>query len=197
VLQGHGLGPGTTLVDLGAGTGVFAIAAAASGAHVIAVDVSPAMTARLRKTIDDLHLDNVDVVEAGFLSYEHQGEPADFVFTRNALHHLPDFWKAVALGRIASVLRPDGILRLRDLIYDFDPDEATQNLDAWLSGAVSDPAVGYTADELATHARNEFSTYRWLFEPMLDRAGFTVVDVEFGRSVYGAYTCRQSRRADA
>lgn len=197
VLQGHGLGPGTTLVDLGAGIGVFAIAAAASGAQVVAVDVSPAMTARLQGSIDDLHLDNIEVVEAGFLSYEHQGEPADFVFTRNALHQLPDFWKAVALFRIASMLRPGGILRLRDLIYDFEPDEATPRIEAWLSGAVSDPAVGYTADELATHARNEFSTYRWLLEPMLDRAGFTVLDREFRRSVYGAYTCRQSRGTDA
>ena len=32
--------------------------------------------------------------------YEHGGPPADFVFTRNALHQVPDFWKAIALDRI-------------------------------------------------------------------------------------------------
>ncbi len=29
-----------------------------------------------------------------------RGEPADFVYSRLALHHLPDFWKVVALERI-------------------------------------------------------------------------------------------------
>jgi hypothetical protein len=32
------------------------------------------------------------------------------VFTRNALHQLPDFWKAIALDRIVSFLRPNGTL---------------------------------------------------------------------------------------
>ena len=39
-------------------------------------------------------------VEAGFLSYEHEGDPPQLVHSRNALHHLPDFWKGVALSRI-------------------------------------------------------------------------------------------------
>ena len=43
-LEALGMGPGSTVVDLGAGTGVFAFAAAATGADVFAVDVSPAMT---------------------------------------------------------------------------------------------------------------------------------------------------------
>src|SRR6185369_4386329 len=86
VLRAHGFGPGTTLIDIGAGTGVFAIAAAACGARVIAVDVSPVMTERLRAKIDALGIDNIEVVDAGFLSYEHRGPAADFVFTRNALH---------------------------------------------------------------------------------------------------------------
>jgi hypothetical protein len=53
------------------------------------------------------------------LSYQHTGSPADAVFTRNALHQVPDFWKALALDRIAQLLRPGGILRLHDLIFDF------------------------------------------------------------------------------
>jgi hypothetical protein len=30
--------------------------------------------------------------------------------------HLPDFWKAIALVRLADVLRPGGVLRLWDII---------------------------------------------------------------------------------
>jgi SAM-dependent methyltransferase len=59
-------------------------------------------------------------MRAGFLSYEHEGDPPDAVFTRNALHHLPDFWKAAALERIARLLRPRGVLLLRDIVYSFE-----------------------------------------------------------------------------
>ena len=136
-------------------------------------------------------LANVTVVEAGFLSYDHEGPPADAVFTRNALHQLPDFWKVLALARIADMLRPGGVLRLHDLVYDFEPDEADRRIEEWMSGAVDDPAVGYTAEELATHLRTEFSTFSWLFEPMLERAGFTILDRQYVRGAYGAYTCRR------
>jgi hypothetical protein len=54
---------------------------------------------------------DVQSVRAGFLTYEHTGPLADAVFTRNALHQLPDFWKVLALDRIARVLRPGAVLR--------------------------------------------------------------------------------------
>jgi ubiquinone/menaquinone biosynthesis C-methylase UbiE len=190
-LRGHGLDRDSTLIDLGAGTGTFAVAAAAFCAHVVAVDVSPAMTAALRARVANLGIDNVTVVDGGFLSYEHRGEPVDFVFTRNALHQIPDFWKGVALARIASFLRPTGILRLRDLVFDFVPADADERIQAWMAGAVSDPAVGWTADELAEHVRGEFSTYSWLLDLMLERTGFEILDRSFRRSAYGTYTARR------
>jgi SAM-dependent methyltransferase len=188
-LRARGVGAESVVVDLGAGTGAFTTAIAPNYGHVIAVDVSPAMVAALRRRVDTLDLDNVTVVEAGFLSYEHRGAPVDAVFTRNALHHLPDFWKAIALRRIAAMLRPDGVLRLHDLVYDFAPDEVDERIEAWIDGAVDDPAVGFTGDELAEHVRTEFSTYSWLLELMLERAGFEVIDRSFRRGAYGAYTC--------
>jgi len=192
ILLGHGLGPGTTIVDLGAGTGVFTAAAAATGANVVAVDVSPPMVAHLRDRFREAH--NVTVVEAGFLTYEHAPEhgapPADFVHSRNALHQLPDFWKGVALARIAEMLRPGGIFRVRDLVFDFEPSEADEFIPAWMAGGVDDPRRGWTPDELAEHVRVEFSTYRWLFEPMLERAGFEILEVDYVRRAYGAYTLR-------
>jgi hypothetical protein len=191
VLRQHGLGRESTLVDLGAGVGTFALAVAPHCRHVTAVDVSPAMVDVLRRRVDASGLDNVAVVHAGFLSYEHADEPVDVVYTRNALHQLPDFWKAIALDRIHSLLRPAGLLRLRDLVFDFDPGEADERIPAWTAGGVTDPAVGWTPDELAEHVRIEFSTYRWLFEPMLERCGFEIIACDYRRSAYGAYTCRR------
>jgi ubiquinone/menaquinone biosynthesis C-methylase UbiE len=184
VLRAHGaLGP--TVVDLATGTGRFAVAAAAHCERVVAVDVSPAMLAHLRGTAPV----NVEFVPAGFLSYKHTGAPADAVHTRNALHQLPDFWKGVALDRIARIVRPGGVLRLHDLIYDFAPAEAPAVFEQWFAGAASDPAAGYTAGDYAVHIRTEHSTYRRLLEPLLDATGFDIVDVAYERRLYGTYTC--------
>jgi ubiquinone/menaquinone biosynthesis C-methylase UbiE len=188
-LREHGIGRASTVVELGAGTGRFALAAAAEVARVVAVDVSPAMLAMLRERVARAGLANVERVQAGFLSYEHTGPPADAVFTRNALHQLPDLWKVLALDRIARLLRPGGVLRLHDLIFDFQPAEAEAVLDAWLAGAAEDPSLGYTRDDFAEHLRTEFSTFRWLFEPMLAAAGFDIINAGFDGRVYGTYTC--------
>ena len=187
-LVAHGIDANSLVVDLGAGTGTFAVAAAAVSARVIAIDVSPAMTAVLRRRVEEADVRNVTVVDAGFLSYEHDGPLVDAVFTRNALHQLPDFWKGIALERIASLLRPGGVLRLRDLVFDFAPDEADERVESWIAGAVDDPVLGYTHEELAAHVRTEFSTYSWLLDVMLDRTGFDVVERSFRRHAYGTYT---------
>jgi ubiquinone/menaquinone biosynthesis C-methylase UbiE len=110
LLRALGLGSRSMLVDLGAGTGTFAVAAAPFCGTVVAVDVSSVMLAVLRGKVKTLGLTNISVLRAGFLTYEHSKAKADFVYSRNALHHLPDFWKAVAINRVAAMLRPGGIL---------------------------------------------------------------------------------------
>ena len=190
--QQRGLGASSRIVDLGAGTGQFTLPAARQFGHVTAVDVSPAMLAALRRKAEAAGLVSLEFVNAGFLSYTSDGPPADGVYTRNALHQLPDFWKAIALQRIADLLRPGGVLRLRDLIYDFQPREASEIFGGWFAGAAADPAEGYTAGDYAEHIRTEFSTFRWLLEPMLAAVGFEIVSVSFERRLYGAYTCVKS-----
>jgi SAM-dependent methyltransferase len=190
-LEELGLDGAATLVDLGAGTGAFAVAAAGVCGRVVAVDVSPAMTAAIRVRVARLGLANVEVVEAGFLGYRHAGQPAAFVYTRNALHHLPDFWKAVALERIAGALRPGGILRLRDIVYACEPREAEEVVSGWLEDAVEHPQEGWTRAEREQHVREEFSTFSWLLEEMLERAGFDVERAEVSAGVHADYLCRK------
>ena len=192
IFAAYGLDGTSTVVDIGAGSGQFALAAARRFGHVTAVDVSPAMQAVLSKRAAAAGLANLECVQAGFLSYEHSGPPADGVYTRHALHQLPDFWKGIALDRIARMLRPGGVLRLRDLIYDFRPDETEEVFRDWFGHAAADPAEGYTSEDYAEHIRTEFSTFRWLLEPMLAAAGFEILTVEFERHLYGAYTCIKS-----
>lgn len=188
-----GLGADQTLVDFGAGTGTFALAAAPLCRRVVAVDVSPAMNHVLRHKARQQGLGNVECVLAGFLSYRHQGEAADFVYSRNALHHLPDFWKVQALTTVARTLRPGGVLLLRDLIYSFDPDDSDLALGAWIRAAPPRPAVAWTREDLSHHVRAEFSTYDWLLEPMLARTGFEIEQKTVHETgIFAAYLCRKA-----
>jgi ubiquinone/menaquinone biosynthesis C-methylase UbiE len=184
-----------TLIDLGTGTGTFALAAAPLCRRVVAVDVSGAMLTVLEEKTQRLGINNIECVQGGFLTYEHRGEPADFVYSRNALHHLPDFFKALALRRIASILREaGGVLRLHDLLFSFDPREAEHIIEGWLSSAVEQPERGFTRAEIEKDIREEYITFSWLLEPMLARVGFAIEDVSHHASrCYSAYTCVRAR----
>ena len=178
-----GVGATSTVVDFGAGTGAFACSIAPHVARVVAVDVSEAMVATMRRR-------GVEAVRAGFLSYEHEGEQPDAVVTRNALHHLPDFWKAIALERVARLLQAGGVLLLQDIVYSFELPDAGRAFAAWLASAPSDPSKGWTAEQLAEHVREEYSTFSWLLEPMLAQAGFDIRDRRLSTNgINAAYTC--------
>ena len=49
---------------------------------------------------------------------------------------------------------------------------------------MDDPALGYTPNDLAEHVRSEYSTFSWLFDRMLDKTGFEVMERHFRRDVY-------------
>jgi ubiquinone/menaquinone biosynthesis C-methylase UbiE len=193
LLAGLGLGPGSTLVELGPGTGQLTVAAAARCRRVVAVDVSPPMLGALRAKLSAAGAGNVETVEAGFLGYEHAGDPADFVYSRYALHHLPDFWKAVALARLRGVLRPGGVLRLWDVVYGFEPGEAETRIEAWCAtgGGPEEVESGWSRAELEEHVRDEHSTFTWLLEPMIERAGFTIESAERSEDgIFARYVAR-------
>jgi len=190
LLRELGLNSEHTLIDFGAGTGTFALAAAPYCRLVVAVDVSPAMLARLYEKAVRQGITNIQCVQAGFLSYEHKGEPVDFVYSRNAIHHLPDLWKAIAFQRIADMMKEGGVMRLRDFVFAFDTDEAERYIEPWLQAAVTHSDSGWTRAELETHLRTEHSTFTWLLEPMLERAGFTIQEAQPVPSrVYTSYIC--------
>lgn len=174
LLKELGLSRDSVVVDVGSGTGQFAIPVASACARVVAVDVSPVMRDSVATKARAAQLPNVEVVQAGFLTYEHSGTQADFVYSRYALHHLPDFWKAVAFGRLHRILRPGGLLRLWDVVYNFPPNEAADRIEAWCATGGADGEAGWSRAELEEHVRGEYSTYSWLLEPMIQRGGFTI-----------------------
>jgi SAM-dependent methyltransferase len=191
LLQSLGLAGDSLVVEFGAGTGQFTVEVASACARVIAVDVSEPMLARLRSKLADLGVSNVEVIRAGFLTYEHVGRPADFIYSRYALHHLPDFWKVLALSRLRGMLRARGVLRLWDVVYDFAPAEAHDRIDAWCATGADAAEAGWSRAELEEHVRDEHSTFTWLLEPMITRSGFQIEQAEHSEDgIFAKYVLR-------
>ena len=193
LLCSWGLDASSVVVDLGCGTGQFALAVAPECRRVLAVDVSPAMRERLTRKCEDAALDNVEVVAAGFLTYDHGDDPADIVYSRYALHHLPDFWKVRALRRVWGMLRPGGLFRLWDVVYGFNPDEADERIEAWCAPFGDEVDGDWARWEMEEHVRDEHSTYTWLLEAMFERTGFTIELAEYSADGFDArYLLRAS-----
>ncbi len=193
LLESLGLNNRSTVVDLGAGTGQFAIGVAGSCQRVVAVDVSPVMLRTLEANAAAAGLINIEVVQAGFLTYDHVGAPADFVYSRYALHHLPDFWKAIALTRIHQMLRPTGMVRLWDVVYGFAPHEAEDGVEAWCATGGTEGTSAWTRAELEEHVRDENSTFTWLLEPMIRRSGFEILQTTYSdNGIFARYLLQRT-----
>lgn len=179
LLRSLGLDEDKDVVDLGAGTGQFAVAAATVCNRLVAVDVSEVMLQQLRAKVAERGIRNIEIVNAGFVTYEHAGRPADFVYSRWALHQIPDFWKSLALTRMRRSLRAGGVLRLSDIVYCFEPDEAEERLEAWCATLPEVAGDGeWVRSDIVEHIHDEHSTYSWLLEPMIERCGFRIEAAE-------------------
>jgi putative AdoMet-dependent methyltransferase len=183
-------GPDDVLIDIGAGTGTFAIEAARLCRKVHAVDVSAAMLDCARRKADAAGVSNIEYHQAGFLTYEHAAEPADIVTSMAALHHLPDAWKQVAMLRMAEMLRPGGRLLLRDVVFNFGPRQYAESFDGMVC-AMGKRGGDPLAAAMARHIREEFSTSDWIIEGMLRRAGFRI-DLTDYRDGLALYLCTKT-----
>ncbi|UJA20405.1 methyltransferase domain-containing protein [Thermoleophilia bacterium SCSIO 60948] len=192
LIRSLGLGSASTVVEFGAGTGQLAVRASPHCGRYVAVDISAPMLARLATKAEAARLENLELVEAGFVGYEHSGPPADFVYSRLALHHLPDFWKGIALARIRRLMRPRAVLRLWDVVYDFGPSEAEDGIAVWRESFPEVTAEGqWTRADVDEHVRDEHSTFTWLLEPLIERAGFEIEVAEHsGDGIWARYVAR-------
>jgi len=182
------LSPADVVIELGAGTGALALPVARGCRRLYAVEPSPAMRARLEEKARAAGADNLVACAGSFLAYAHRGEPADAVYSWAALHHLPDFWKQVALRRAAELLRPGGRLYLFDVVFAFPVGEHARHFDAFV-GAIRARAGEAFAAEAETHLRAEFSTFEWVLTGMLERAGLRIDEIRRGDPMTAGYLC--------
>jgi putative AdoMet-dependent methyltransferase len=150
------------------------MAAARCCARVYAVDLSSGMLKYAEKKAASRDIKNVDFLQAGFLTYEHQGDPVDAVVTQIALHHLSDFWKQIALLRIAGLLKDGGKFCLRDIVYSFEISKYKEYFKKFITQA-SVRGGDEFARIMSDHVKNEYSTLDWIIRGMIERAGLDVI----------------------
>ncbi len=192
IVAALGLDNSAAVLDMGCGTGAFALHAAPYYRKVYAVDIAKAMLGRARRKARQAGLTNIEFRHGGFLTYEHTAEPVDAVVSVVALHHLPDFWKLVGLHRLASMLKPDGRLYLADVVFSFDVARHEPCLRQFVE-AMNDPTRPDGRRAAQTHVREEYSTYGWIMEGLLERAGFHIDETDYKGYFLAAYRCTKKR----
>lgn len=108
------VGQGLDILDLGTGTGFFAILLARLGHKVEAVDLTPAMLKEAKTLAEKMGLD-ISFKEMDAMSLSYPDQSFDFLVSRNLTWTLPDLEEAYR--EWFRVLRPSGILLNFDADY--------------------------------------------------------------------------------
>lgn len=182
-----------TLLEFGTGTGELALAAAPRCAKVYAVDISSGMLEYSRNKARERGVDNIEFLPGGFLTYDHHNGPVDAIVSQIALHHLPDFWKQIALLRMNGLLPVGGRLCLRDVVYSFDPLEHERMIETFISKTAEMAGPGF-CQRMASHIKSEYSTMDWIMQGLIRRAGFEIERVQLKEGFLGLYLCRKTQQ---
>src|ERR1700760_1685613 len=185
-----GVQNGWRVADIGCGNGVLATEAALMGAEVDAIDISPAMLALAEIYARDRKAP-VRTQSAGLLSFAYQPNSYDLIVSEFTLHHLPDFWKAVALARIFAALKPGASFYLRDIVFVSMPDGNDRNVEQWAD--FNSKNHYFARDSVVTHMRDEYSTFGWVMERMLTEIGFTLMSADYHAPMHGTYLLQKPK----
>ena len=117
ILERAAIQPRDEVLDLGSGTGLLTLGAAASGKRVWALDISRGMCDYLAAKATSAELANIEPVVASIVSVPLVDESVDVVVSNYCFHHLDDAEKVVALREVHRVLVPGGRLVVGDMMF--------------------------------------------------------------------------------
>ncbi|QLC48860.1 class I SAM-dependent methyltransferase [Methanolobus zinderi] len=180
--------PDDRVLEIGCGTGEFSIELSRHCREVIALDVSEGMLEYAREKARSRNRNNISFIKGGFLTYEADDELFDAVVSQLALHHLPDFWKFTALKRINSMLKTAGRFYLRDVVFSSGIDDFDELISKLLENIPED-VKDEMASEYILHIKEEFSTFDWVMEGLIERAGFRIEESIYDNGFIASYLC--------
>jgi ubiquinone/menaquinone biosynthesis C-methylase UbiE len=192
IIETLGIEKSSVVLEFGTGTGSFAAAVSPHCRQVYAVDISAPMLAFAGKKAASKGCENIEFIRGGFLTYTHQGPAPDFVITQLALHHLPDFWKLIALKKIHDDLAPGGKLFLKDVVFSLQLEKYEKTIDYTIQ-AMEAAAGSDTGANFIRHIQQEYSTFDWVMEEMLYRAGFIIEQADYGELFLTTYVCTKDQ----
>ncbi len=177
-----------TVIDLGCGTGAFPLHAAKYFKQILAVDVSQEMLNIASAKVNARQIKNVDFFHSGFLQFQPENR-ADIAHTKWAFHHLPDYWKQAGLLNMNKMLKMGGTLFLADLVFQFDSNYEA-NTDLLINDLSNEFSEAFIA-ELKVHIRDEYSTFDWILQGLIERAGFSIESINIESSLVSEYFCKK------
>ena len=116
-----GIRAGEVVLELGPGAGTFTCGAAQRAGpegHVHAIDIQPAMIARVEQRVRAAGLGNVTCHVASAYALPLADQSVDRAFLVTVLPEIPD--RLRALAELRRVLKPDGVLAVTEEFYDPD-----------------------------------------------------------------------------
>lgn len=176
------------IVDLGCGAGVFAIEAAKVCSKVYAVDVSQSMLEYAKNKARNEEITNIEFYHSGFLNFDLPDNSVNFITSTFSFHHLPDFWKAVALKKLSKMLGPGGKLYIKDVILE--ENNVIENIQYFINNQEK-LGGNFLKEDAEQHFKEEFSTYGWIMDELLERSGFIIESKDVDNRVIVVYFCRK------
>ena len=157
IVDGARLGPGMRVLEVGCGTGLFTEFFAATGAQIVAVDISPELLERAAAR--GLPRDRVAFLAKPFEECAVEG-PFDAVIGNSILHHL-----AVdrALRQMTTLLKPGGAIGFAEPNL-LNPQILIQKNVPFIKSRLGD-------------SPDETAFVRWRLARLLEQAGFEDIEI--------------------
>ncbi len=86
------------------------------------------------------------------------------------------------------MLKSGGRFFLFDIVFPSAAEDMRVQLDAWVV-SIAEQSGPELAAEAEIHIREEYSTYDWVMEGLLKRAGFEIESAEYDDGFQATYVC--------
>ncbi len=160
---------GSTVLDIGSGTGNLADVAYQNGYNAIGIEPNQKM-----RQISQAKYPHIPAQNGSFLTLNVPDNSIDAIISSYAFHHLDDEEKAKSIKLMASKLRPEGKIIIADTMYVSE--QASQ--------AILEEALANGATSLAQDLKTEFYTTHQVISKLFTDAGFTIQFKQMNKFVW-------------